>query len=118
MAAKEELKFDLAQWWARHPKQEFEVISADGRITKVHAHEATVGMQGSGQPILSCVYYDLRQVEATKTVGVGKAKKEVTETVDHPVMIYAASFNAGSWISFRDVTVAEIVEEDISIKGS
>jgi len=115
--AKEELTMNLPEWWAKQPFQTFEVISADGRITRVRAHEVSVGMPGSAQPILSFVRYELREIEATKVTGGTKNKEETTETVSHPIMIYSASFNAGSWISFRDVDAAEIVETGASIKG-
>lgn len=106
--AKEEVTMDLPRWWATQPTQMFEVVSGDGAIVRIEAHEAMIG---SPQPSLSFVRYEIRQVEVTKATGGSKNREEVQETVDHPVMVYAGGFNAGAWISFRDVSVSEVIEK-------
>lgn len=100
--AKEELTYDLPKWWTTQPMQEFEVVDGNDNKIIVHAHEVNVG---SPQPILSFLRYEPREVEITRTIGKGANAKEEQEVIQHPLVIYAASFNAGAWISFRDVGV-------------
>ena len=106
---KEELTFDLPRWWAGQPTQKFEVVDGNGSKVLIEAHEVSIG---APQPTLSFVRYEIRSVNVTKTTGGAKNKVETEEVVDHPVMVYSGSFNAGAWISFRDVSVSKILEED------
>jgi hypothetical protein len=99
----EEITMDLPRWWASQPPQVFEVVSGDGGRVEVSAHEAIIG---SPQPTLSLVRYEIREVEVIKTTGGTQNKQEVDDVVDHPIMVYAASFNAGAWISIRDIAVS------------
>jgi hypothetical protein len=107
--AKEEITHDLPKWWTEQPTQKFEVTFGDHQTILVDAHEVNVG---SPQPILSFLRYESREIEVTKTTGKGPNLKEEVETKDHPLVVYAASFNAGAWISFRDVESTEVPEVD------
>ena len=98
--AKEEITYDLPKWWTSQPTQTFEVVDGNSNKILVNAHEVNVG---SPQPILSFLRYENREVEVTKITGKGPKAEEVQEIIQHPLVIYAASFNAGGWISFRDI---------------
>lgn len=103
---KEEITMDLPRWWAQQPTQLFEVRSGDGSVIHVEAHEVSVG---SPQPTLSFVRYEIRRVLVTKASGGTKNREEIEEEIDHPVMVYSGSFNAGAWVSFRDVKKSTLV---------
>lgn len=106
--AKEEITMDLPRWWAGQEPQNFEVVDGKGTKIIVKAHEVSIG---APQPSLSFVRYEIRHVDVTKTTGGTKNKVETEDVIDHPVMVYAAAFNAGAWISFRDISVSEVVAE-------
>lgn len=108
MTKEPEITMDLPRWWAGQPTQTFEIVDGNGDKVQVKAHEAMIG---TPQPTLSLVLYELREVEVIKSTGGRQNKEEVEETIEHPIMVYAASFNAGAWISIRDVAVSSVVEE-------
>jgi hypothetical protein len=109
MAKDPEITMDLPRWWAGQPTQTFEVVDGNGDLVHIQAHEAMVG---TPQPTLSFVRYEIREVDVVVTTGGRQNKEEEEDIIEHPIMVYAGGFNAGAWISFRDVDVSEVVSED------
>lgn len=110
---KEAVTMDLPRWWAGQPMQEFEIVDGNGDKVLINAHEAMIG---TPQPTLSLVRYEMREVEITKTTGGNRNAVEEEETIDHPIMVYAGSFNAGAWISIRDTAQSSLVTPDLGQK--
>ena len=97
--ADEQEAIRLATWWADQPLQQFEIVDGNGAVMHFHAHEVQVG---SPQPILTLIRYTMREREEATITGK-KEREEEYEPTAVPIILPVAHFNAGAWISCRDI---------------
>lgn len=95
----EETTFDYTAWKARQDKTTFRVVTGNGEIIRLEAHDPNID---SPQPVLRFLVYSNQMVEVEKMTGGTKNKKISVVEEENTVAEISGAFNAGAWVSFVD----------------
>lgn len=95
----EETTFDYTAWKAKQTRTTFRVVTGNGEIIRLEAHDPNID---SPQPVLRFLVYSNQTVEVEKVTGGKQNKKISTAEEEHTVAEISGAYNAGAWVSFVD----------------